>query len=70
MYRKKYSAIISFNKCLEYRTNTEALLYQGICFAKLNRHKQALENFEMILTDEPDNFEALYEISIILFNKK
>ena len=68
---KQYdSAIISFNKCLESHINPEALLYQGICFAKLNRHKQALENFEMVLMDMPDNFTALYETAIILFNKK
>jgi tetratricopeptide (TPR) repeat protein len=68
---KQYAnAVISFNKCLEYRSNNQALLYQGICFSRLNRHKQALENFELVLKDEPENFIALHEIASILFNKK
>lgn len=59
-----------YDHVLELQNNDTALYYQGICFSKLGNEKAAIENFDLILKNNPNDSHTLLQKAISLYEQK
>ena len=68
--RRHKQAIEKYDHVLEITESQPALYYQGICFLETDQEEKALENFELILKNSPDDSHTLLQKAIVLYNQK
>ena len=47
---------------------SEKMISEGLSYAKLGKHKEAISFFDKVLKSHPDNIEALYQKGVVLIN--